>query len=69
MPTINILVGTLTLYPPYKTKYIKDLADWLKFYNKKVSKTFGKPNGLTDYNIEIEYIIPYYSFLKMSPQN
>lgn len=56
----KININYLNLYYDNNPKNIKDLSDWLKFFNKEVVKNFDKNNSLTAYNVEIEYIIPYY---------
>jgi len=50
----------LNIYYDNNPEGLKDLSNWLKFFNKDVVKTLGKPNDSIDYDIEIEYIIPYY---------
>ena len=57
--TTAIQVNYLNIYYDKNSKYIKDLSDWLKFFNKEIAKTIGKPNGYS-YNVELEHIIPYY---------
>ncbi len=54
-----IQVKYLNIYYDKNSKYIEDLADWLKFFNEEIVKTIGKHNGY-DYDVELEYIIPYY---------
>ena len=55
----NIYTNYLNIYYDNNPKYIKDLSNWLKFFNKELPKTIGNPNSY-GYDIEIEYIIPYY---------
>ena len=55
-----INVNYLNIYYDNNPKYIKDLSNWLKFFNKDLPKTIGKPDNY-GYDIEIEYIIPYYN--------
>ncbi len=54
-----IQVNYLNIYYDKNSKYIEDLADWLKFFNDEIAKTVGKPNNY-GYDVELEYIIPYY---------
>ena len=53
------LTGLTTFSRLLLVKYIKDLSDWLRFFNKEIVKTIGKPNNY-GYDVEIEYIIPHY---------
>ena len=55
-----INVNYLNIYYDNNPKYIKDLSNWLDFFNKELSKTIGKADSY-GYDIEIEYIIPYYN--------
>ena len=54
-----IYVNYLNIYYNKNFKYIKDLPDWLKFFNNEIVKTIGKPNSYA-YDVELKYIIPYY---------
>ena len=54
-----ITVNYLNIYYDNNPTYIKDLSNWLKFFNKELAKTIGKPDGY-GYDVEIEYIIPHY---------
>lgn len=54
-----IQVNYLNIYYDKDSKYIEDLTDWLKFFNKTIAKTIGKPDGYV-YDVELEYIIPHY---------
>ena len=56
---ISIKVNYLNIYYDQNTEYIEDLPNWLKFFNKKLAKTIGKPYNY-GYDVELEYIIPYY---------
>lgn len=56
---ISIKVNYLNIYYDQNPEYIKDLSDQLKFFNEEISKTVGKPNSY-DYDMELEYILPYY---------
>ena len=49
----------INVYYDNNPKYIKDLSSWLEFFDKDIPKTIGKPDGF-GYEVEIEYIIPYY---------
>lgn len=55
-----IYANYLNIYYDNNPKNIKDISIWLEFFNNKIIKTFGKPNGSRNYDVEIEYIIPYY---------
>ena len=52
----KIQVSYIDVYYDNNPKYIKDLPNWLKFFNKEIAKIHAK----SIYDIEIEYIIPYY---------
>lgn len=54
-----IHVNYLNLYYDNNPKFIKNLSEWLRFFNKEITKTIGKPDSY-DYDVEIEYIIPHY---------
>ena len=53
-------VNYINIYFNNNPAYIKDLNNWLDFFNKEVPKTIGKSDSY-GYDIEIEYIIPYYN--------
>ena len=52
-------INFLNIYYDKNHNYIKDLKYWLNYFNKEVLKNFGTKYS-SNYNIEIEYIIPYY---------
>jgi len=52
-------INYLDIYYNNNANYIKDLKHWLNLFNKRVAKTFGKPNDYT-YDTDIKYIIPHY---------
>lgn len=54
-----IQVNYLNIYYDKNSKYIKDLSDWLDFFNKEIVKTIENPYGY-GYDTELEYIIPHY---------
>ncbi len=54
-----IYVNYLNIYYDNNSAYIKDLSDWLSFFNKEIVKHLGKSNAYS-YDVEIEYIIPRY---------
>ena len=49
----------LDIYYNNNANYIKDLKHWLNYFNKDVLKKFGTQYS-SNYNIELEYIIPCY---------
>ena len=52
-------VKYLNIYYNNKPELIKELRDWLNYYNKDIIKTFGKKYS-SNYDIEIIYIIKHY---------
>ena len=53
-------VKYINIYYNNNPTYIKDLNNWLDFFNKELAKTIGIPDSY-GYDIEIEYVIPYYN--------
>ena len=52
-------INYLDIYYNNNANYIKDLKHWLNYFNKDVLKKFGTQYS-SNYDVEIEYIIPYY---------
>ena len=54
-----IYVNYLNIYYDNNSAYIKDLPDWLNFFNKELVKYLGNSDAYS-YDVEIKYIIPHY---------